>query len=175
MPSIPFFFGSMDYWSLYHKVTFDGENRIIQIAEGITELSIDVDVYSDWKEWSVLRDNTKYLAAFDESIGGENLETLRKLGSTYFLANGWRIRTWEGDHTLSVTGNIYTVEGDSPFITTREKHTILIQLRTSNLTDSVGDETLTLDSLSSSVWNQPVENHTIADTFGEKFRKNLPR
>lgn len=175
MPIVPLFYGYYDYWSLFHKVTFDGTNRIIQIAEGVTELNIEVDVYSDWKEWSRLDDNVKFLAAFDESIGGENLSDQRKLGGTYFLANGWRIRTWEGDHTLSVDGNIYTIEGDSPFTSTKEKHTILIQLRTSNLTDRIGDATLTLDNLTNSVWNQPVENHTTEDSFGEKVRKNLTK
>lgn len=175
MPGIQFYFGNTDYWNLFHNVSFDGDNKIIQISDGVTEISVETDIYSSWKEWSILRDNTKFLAAFDESIGGNEIGFQRALGSTYFLTNGWKIRTWEGDHRLIVNGNIFASDGSSPFTSTRGNHTILINLRTSNLTDKIGDATLTLNNLTDAVWNQVVTNHTTQGSFGEKVRKNLPR
>ena len=44
-----------DYWTLYHKVTFDGENRLIIINDGELNINVKQDIYSDWKEWALSR------------------------------------------------------------------------------------------------------------------------
>ena len=63
------YYGHWDYWELRHKVTFDGVNRLIWINDGVTSLDMQIDVYSDWKEWMLLGDNTKYYSAFN-TVGG---------------------------------------------------------------------------------------------------------
>ena len=39
------YYGFWDYWNLYHKVTFDGINKLILINDGETELDFQIDVY----------------------------------------------------------------------------------------------------------------------------------
>jgi len=59
MPSIVFNYGSWWNWETAaagghpnQKVSFDGANRNIYVAEGVTELNVKTDLYSAWKEWS---------------------------------------------------------------------------------------------------------------------------
>ena len=127
-------YGFWDEWLNPQKVTFDGPNKLMLVNEGVTELDVEVDLYSDWKEWASLYDHGKYLPAM-RTVGGDPTTGGRALGATYFLMNGWRVRTWEGDHRLTVTGNLYTEEGDPPFIPVTGPHTTIIESNVSNLVD----------------------------------------
>ena len=104
------------------------------INMGVTELDAGVDLYSDWKHWSLLGDNAKYLPAM-RTVGGDPTVAGRSLGATFFLLNGWRIRSWEGSHRLSVTGNLYTEEGVSPYVPVLGPYTVVIESSVSNLVD----------------------------------------
>jgi hypothetical protein len=166
--------GDFEYWQLYHKVTFDGVNKIIQVNFGETALDVERDIYSAWKEWVRVRDNGKYEQAM-RSVGGDPLPGDDRLGATFFLTNGWRIRTWEGNHTLTVFGNLYTDEGEDPFIQTLGQWTILVNQRVSNLVDkiSVGgldpDVIPTAEQIAAAVWDRLVEDHKNNGTFGQKL------
>ena len=61
-----------DLWQLYHKVTFDGYNKLIIINSNEDEIDVAVDIYSAWKEWSQQRDYLKWVAAM-RSVGGDPL------------------------------------------------------------------------------------------------------
>lgn len=115
--------------------SFDGGNRRINLSFGTTYLDMK-DLYSRWKEWVIASDNSKYLNAF-LVVGGEVLPGDRFLGTTYFLENGWRIKPYEGSHTLVVTGNIYTREGTDPFVSTQGNYNVRIMITVSNLIDTV--------------------------------------
>lgn len=52
--------------------TFDTDNLHIVLSSGTTTLNV-VDMYSRWKEWVVIGDNSKYLKAF-EAIGGDTID-----------------------------------------------------------------------------------------------------
>jgi len=171
---ITLFNGDFEYWDLKHKVTFDGENKLILINTGETILNVEIDIYSDWKEWSRVRDNTKFEQALtvvggDPSTGGDRLEP------TFFLINGWKIRTWEGDHNLLVNGNLFTDNQTSLFIPTIFPHNISINLKVTNLININYDVDLNNATLPAAVWDVLVEEHVIADSFAEKIRKNLTR
>ena len=101
-------------WINPHKCTFDGVNRLILVNHGVEDLDVQVDIYSDWKEWVQMYDNSKWLPAVSV-IGGEPIPG-GKVGATFFLINGWRIKSWKGDYRLNVQGNLYTAEGDNPFL-----------------------------------------------------------
>jgi hypothetical protein len=103
---LAYFGGFWQDWNLLHKVTFDGEQRLIIIAPEVTDIDIREDIYSDWKEWLRVRDYAKYARAL-RTIGGDPTEPGQRAGDQYFLMNGWRIRTWEGDHQLNVAGSIF--------------------------------------------------------------------
>lgn len=112
---------------------FNGEQKIISITG--TNFSIEVgDVYSRWKEWSLL--NQQFEQAFSV-VGGDPLPGGRSLGFTFFLENGWRIRPREADHTLDVVGNLFTRDGSSPFIQTLGNFNVLVRQSVSNLVDVV--------------------------------------
>ena len=106
-------YGSYDLWQNYHKVTFDGPNRIIRVNEGVTELDIKVDVFSDWKEWVITRaDNASWLPAI-RSIGGDPTVAGQTAGDIYFLQNGWKLYI---DLTkVKVTGTLFSDDFDSAY------------------------------------------------------------
>jgi hypothetical protein len=162
------FYGFWDEWQLYHKVTFDGINKMIYVNPGVTELLVGIDIYSDWKEWVAIRDHAKFEQAM-RAVGGDPLPGEDTLGATYFLTNGWRIQTWDGDHSLDVVGNLYTEEGESPFIPTTGPYTVLIAQRVSNLVDKVGFPSP--GDLAAAVWDKMVSEHVEEGTFGERVGK----
>lgn len=108
------YYGSYDYWQLYHKVTFDGVNKLITINPGETLISVKNDLYSDWKEWLKTRDNSKFPIAL-RTIGGDVTDVAagKYAGDIYFLMNGWRIVI---PHNISIDGVLYVEEGGSPYI-----------------------------------------------------------
>lgn len=107
------------------KVSFDGVNKLIICDSGVTELNVQTDLYSEWKNWAVESDNLKYLPAF-RTIGGDPLTGSAKLADTYFLLNGWKIRPYEGNHRLVITGNLFTEDGSNPFVSTVGSYNVLI-------------------------------------------------
>ena len=125
-----------DAWNLNQKVTFDGVNKLILVSNGILELDVKQDLYSDWKEWTQTLDNAKYEQAFTV-IGGEPLPGNRFVGATFFLINGWKIRTWEGNHTLTVNGNLFCEDGSPAFVPTIDGWTITVNSFQSTLVDGV--------------------------------------
>lgn len=133
-----------EYWELRHKVTFDGLNKLILVNPGVTSLDFKQDVYSAWKQWVMLTshlENASYPDAI-RSIGGDaiDVEAGKFVGATFFLRNGWRMRTWEGNHRLTLDGNVYTEEGEAPFVPTPGFYSISIEYRTSNIIDTVSIE-----------------------------------
>lgn len=112
MPNLAFNYGYWEFWSVYdpangqygnHKVAFDGPNKRIVINEGVTELDVKQDIYSNWKEWMQVRDNAKYLPAI-RTTGGDAVPNNQFTGDTYFLINDWQI---EVNQLVKVTGILY--------------------------------------------------------------------
>lgn len=91
MSTVAFDYGFWDLWNLYHKVTFDGANRIIYVNEGETDLDIKLNIYSAWKEWAAASpDNALWLPAI-RTIGGDPTTAGQYAGDAYFLRNGWKL------------------------------------------------------------------------------------
>ncbi|MDX1493536.1 MAG: hypothetical protein R3253_05735 [Longimicrobiales bacterium] len=95
--------------------TFDGENLLIVLDSGITEVDVEVDLYSDWKEWFKQGTNSRYPLAF-RTTGGDPLTAALDLGAYFFLRNdlGWRIRPPEEDITIVFTGNLAPEDVSQP-------------------------------------------------------------
>jgi len=174
------YYGFWQYWSNYHKVTFDGPNRLILVNYGVTELNVDTDIYSDWKEWMLMENNFQYPEAISV-IGGEPLGGGQFVGSTYFLENGWRIRPWEGTHQLSLDGNIYTREaGESPTIptlgnwsvsTTFVRSAIVFKVETAGASPSGSSPTA--QEIATAVWNYNTSQSFSNNTFGNYITTRL--
>lgn len=135
---LAFYFGAWEYWELYHKVTFDGINKIIQVNFGETDLNVQIDIYSDWKEWSQLEDNLKFEQALT-AIGGDPTPT-GSVGITYFLENDWKIKPYSGEHILRVTGNLYARDGSDPFVPADGIFQVTIAQVVSNIVDIATSE-----------------------------------
>lgn len=115
-------YGFWEFWDAYnpsagtygnHKVTFDGDNKLIIINPGETTLYVKNDIYSNWKEWVQVRENAKYLDAL-RTTGGDPVGGGLYAGDIYFTINGWKVVINE---QVVVNGIIYDdTPGESPFI-----------------------------------------------------------
>ena len=112
MSTLTHFYGFYNLWQLYHKVTFDGVNKLIIVNPGVTSLDVKTDLYSDWKEWVRNEDYLKFLPPFS-TVGGEPIVGGQSLDVTYFLINGWKIKPYYGSYTLNIIGNLFEVDGGS--------------------------------------------------------------
>lgn len=114
MSTLTLFYGYWEYWELYHKVTFDGVNKLILINPGETTVGVQDDIYGAWKQWMLLKsiENFRYLKPID-IVGGEPLPGDQALDSTFFLINGWKIKPYPGSYTLNIVGNVFDIDGGS--------------------------------------------------------------
>ena len=91
---------------------FDGDNLIITLDVGVTEVDVINDIYEPWKDWMLSSPlNRGYPQAFI-SDGGNPLSSIINQGSYIFLQNavGWRLRPPEEDTTIYLTGNLVVVD-----------------------------------------------------------------
>lgn len=101
-----------DQWALNHPITFDGANKRIYVAPSVSTISVKEGIYSSWKEWLSLYDNSKFEPAL-RTIGGDPVGAGKYAGDIYFLLNGWKIVI---DHAVSIDGTLYDDSGGSPYI-----------------------------------------------------------
>lgn len=117
------------------KVTFNPNEKIISINSGETEIDVQSHIYSAWKRWINIGDNSKYEQAM-RTVGGDALTATKSLGSTFFLMNGWRIRPPEENTVLTIIGNIYHDDGIPVLTSSIGNYNSLVTMTVSNLTDS---------------------------------------
>lgn len=110
-----YFGGFYDTWSADFLVSFDGPNKKIIINPGIESINVQVDLYSAWKRWQLFAEteNMMFLSAF-RTFGGDPTVEGQVAPQYFFLTNGWRVVVI-AQH-VSFASNLYTDEGDSPFI-----------------------------------------------------------
>lgn len=157
-------------WLLYHKVIFDGANKLIIINPNETSISIKSDVYSSWKEWARLRDNAKFLPAM-RNIGGDDLGSGKIAGDTYFTINNWKILV---QNSCNIDGVIYSDNFPTPFVTPED--TKIVTNSVSNLVQSLGfSGTIEIGSedTAKAVWDYLLTNANIPGSMGERLGKLL--
>jgi hypothetical protein len=86
---------------------FDGINKFITLPD-IGEFDAQVNLYSAWKEWVVLGDNSKYLPAFD-TTGGDQVGADQEIAPYFFCRNdlGWRIKMPSANGEIVLAGNLF--------------------------------------------------------------------
>ena len=114
------------------KVTYDVTStpKLIRVKDGITEIDVQIDLYSDSKEdWIASSDLIKFTFPFTV-VGGEALTATKSKTPTYFLSPDWRIKPFEGDHELEVVGDLYSQSSppEDLFITTSGAFTASVLL-----------------------------------------------
>jgi hypothetical protein len=120
-------------------IIFDGPNKVITL-DTLVSTTVAV-IYSRWKDWAQITDNTKFLPAF-RVVGGDPLGGGVQAGINVFLRNdlGWRIRPPEQDIQIAINGNLYAEDpGVAAFIPTAGGFDTLVRLDLSaNLLQSSG-------------------------------------
>jgi hypothetical protein len=163
------------------KVTFDGPNRLIIVDNAITELDVQIDLYSDWKEWVQTSDNSKYFQAF-RTVAGDPIPGGRFISGHYFLQNqvqpdagtGWRIRPHEADHELTLIGNLWPEdEALATFVPTVGAYTVLVN------TDRSAD-TITLQGgdaagIATAVWDKAHAGYESDETKFGGYLLSIPK
>lgn len=100
------------YWELRDSVVFDGVLKQITINDDATQLTVKHDIYSAWKKWVIIADNTKFLPAI-RVIGGDPVGGGLYAGDIYFLMNGWQIVV---NKLVKLLGTLYHDDSISPFV-----------------------------------------------------------
>jgi len=136
-------------------ITIDGPNLLVTLPSaagspnfGTLSVSVQVELYSYWKNWILIGDNAKYPQMF-ATIGGEELGGGLEAGDYYFFQNqhtssgspqqgGWRIKPSEESGTWTLVGNLYPLNPDIDFlVNTDGAFNTSIRLETSQLTQTV--------------------------------------
>ena len=107
---------------------FDGANKILSLTAGTVSLDVR-DMYSNWKSWVEIGDNSKYLQAFSV-VGGDPVDEANGIyvSSYFFLENGWKVKPQEANHKLRVlNGILLTIDGSDPFVQTSGTYNVLVQ------------------------------------------------
>ena len=117
------------------KVTFGGSDKRIVVNYGIIELDVQIDLYSDWKEWLSTEDNAKFPPAM-RTIGGDPTVGVKSVAPYFFLMNGWKVRPYEGNHTLNISGNLFVDEpgtyGYNIIVSTIGTYRVLVNMSTTS-------------------------------------------
>ncbi len=163
--------GYSEQWELNHKVTFDGAAKRIYISPNISILDVKVDIYSSWKEWLQLYDNSKFFPAF-RTVGGDPTSGGRYAGDLYFLINGWQIVI---DHFVELNGVIYHDDGISPFVVEPGGGVVST---VSNLVQSLGfsgtvNNVVEPNIMPKDVWDYLVAEANTPGSVGERFSSLL--
>ena len=172
---------------MVEKITFDGPNKLIIVNNGETDLDAEADIYSAWKRWLNDQDafglNSNFLQAL-RTVGGDTITATQDVSPYYFLLNGWQLRPYEGDHLLTIDGNLFVDGGGNPFVPTLGAFTVTINLLTSSksitttvsvstgsgLSQSESDQLFSLPSeevITQEVWSEQVSAYTGMGSAGQ--------
>lgn len=157
-------------WLLYHKVIFDGINRLVIVNPGEPVISVKTDIYSAWKEWIRLRDHAKFSPAI-RVTGGDPISETQFTGDSYFMTNNWRI--YISDAT-EIAGVIYSDNYPSPFVTASDAK--IVRNSVSSLVQSLGfTGSLQADSgeIAGAVWDYLMADADTPGSVGERLGKLL--
>lgn len=159
------------------KVTFSGTAKHILVLNSVTELDVRIDIYSAWKEWLLIGDNSKYEQALSV-IGGDPITDVINAGATFFLENGWKIKPYSWNHTLIIIGNIYTRDGSSVITPQDGSYRVTVEMQKSNLIDIVnttGGGGYTPAQIADAVLNSDVGDTTLANAVNFSFNVDSGR
>lgn len=105
-------------------IQFDPINKRIILDSAYVSAG---QLYSRWKDWALIGDNTKFEQAF-YALGGDPLGGGIFVASYFFLMNGWKIRPMESNHLLVIDGNIGVYGGGSqPVVQTLGNYNVSVQ------------------------------------------------
>ena len=164
-------------------VTFNGPELRIELTT-VGSYDAQIDLYSDWKEWTQVGENAKFPKAFD-TTGGDDTGGGQSVAPYFFLRNdlGWRIAAPEADRQIILLGNLFARDPNLPsFLPPAGDFTVLIlqkvspqaivvETGTSGLTP---EEAAALASIDANVDVAVSTRGTDAGTADAVWNKTLP-
>lgn len=159
-------------WLLYHKVIFDGENKLIIVNPNEPVITVKEHIYSSWKEWMRLRDNAKFLPALRVS-GGDPIGGGAATGDVYFTLNGWKVMLLDN---CEITGTLFSDDYPSPYIV--DADTKIVTNKVSAISQSLGFNGTVNVTVDPNITPQEMWNYLVADantpgSIGERMSKLL--
>jgi hypothetical protein len=158
------------------KMTYDTTERLFILNTGVTEFDVIVDLYSDAKEdWlsDPLMNKFKFPLL---AIGGQPIGGGQVVSPYIILQYGWKIRPYEGDHTLTVAGNLITDDETSPFVNVLGDYQVIIKsiVSSNSLTSSGANiSQADLSNISASVWEEIIAGHSQIAGSAAKILKDI--
>jgi len=70
-------------------VSFDGAAKRM-VVTGVSNVDVQRDLYSAWKQWLILADNAKYEQAL-RPVGGDAIGNGQRSPAYFFLMNDWKV------------------------------------------------------------------------------------
>lgn len=150
--------------------------RIILDAAQVTA----TEIYSRWCDWAAEGDHVKF-GQVVKQVGGDDLGQGLSIPPYFFLQNGWRLQPMEADHDLTLTGNLFTAEGDSPVVRTlgafqvNVTRVVPVQAQGINTGGTTVAPLTEQDKrdIAARVWGTPVAQAQSSGTIGEFITKKL--
>lgn len=169
------FYGQWDYWELRADVTFDLVDRLVIVNPNVTEIDVKIDIYSRWKDWMVVNDNSKSTQAI-RSIGGDATTQGQFAGDLYFMINNWRIQY--NPSLTAISGSIFSDDYDTPMIDFDGNP--VFQSIVSSLVGTVSTKenvvtgtVPTTSDIADAVWDTQIAELLTAGSTGERLQKLL--
>lgn len=154
------------------KVTFNPVAREIEVTlapdgDGVIDLNVQVDVYSDGKEdWLATAELQKYRFPI-EAVGGFNTAA-GKQGTLYILKTPWRLRLYDADHELRLDGVLVAEDGTRVWLgPTTPRNIAVTSLVPNNVVSVVPPAAGTV---AEAVWSLAVGSPTTG-TFGALLKR----
>ncbi|RLC37029.1 hypothetical protein DRH27_04330 [Candidatus Falkowbacteria bacterium] len=108
---------------------------VLENGDMVVDIDVKVDMYSDLKEDWQASSTLRKLDFPIQAVGGQDKPGDVDLGTTYFVNSDWKFAPYEATHRLRINGNIYSVDGTTPFNTTAGAYNVIIENNLSALVE----------------------------------------
>ena len=103
-------------------IQIDGATKRIILDSANVSAS---QIWSAWVDWR--ENNPQWTLAFRQA-GGDSLGGGLFIPPYFFLQAGWKVRPMEANHSLVITGNLFTEDGSNPLVNTLGNYNVLTQV-----------------------------------------------
>ena len=115
------------------------------------------------------------------TIGGDPTVGTKSVAPYFFLTNGWKIRPYEGNHTLNITGNLFVDEpstyGSNLTVATEGYYQVLVNMATTSdaiaITAGSGVTQDDKEDISTMVWST-TSGSQISDAIAKMQKMQVP-
>jgi hypothetical protein len=114
-------------------ITIDGNNLLVTLpapTAGVLNVNVQVDLYSDWKEWMLADYANMGFPLMFTTFGGDSIIAGELAAGSYFTFNnaaGWRIKPDESNHDVNWVGQLVPFDSTLPvFVPTTGAFTVFI-------------------------------------------------